>query len=460
MDIIQGSFLGSMVFALLLLFKQSAQKRCGARIWNFFMIVSITTYMLPIFFPRLSLPSAVKSIHVWFQNHFFLLADFQNKNISVEILPSEMLYNILFCVWLAGMIVYLTIRCLINTSYIRWLRNGFKSVPLNVVNVFNDQFLSDKKLNRFGKLQHVKLHLHAKISSPVVYGFFIKKIVLPEKTINNYCPEDISLILRHEVIHIAHHDSWKHLFLLFVQAINWFNPILFLLERELNEALEIYCDHESIIDKSDANARYQYSDLLLSTIEMNHRQSVVGFSITNSKTMEKRVTFAMLQPRKPAKFLAFFIGFLICIIVFICSMAFYLPSEYAQNDIFEGVVDTGEISYIEHAVSEEKKDYGYNLSEQGELAVELPLYSGKVNMIPTALSTFSSEISVSVLTRGYSMLVYIYYSENENYPLMQMKLERYSMPQTFSGLSGKRTYILGIIVDQDVNEPIQLLISD
>ena len=172
------------------------------------------------------------------------------------------------------------------------------------------------------------------------------------------------------------------------------------------------------------------------------------------------MTFAMQQPRKPAKFLAFFIGFLICIIVFICSMAFYLPYEYTQNDIIKGVIDTGEISYTAPDVFEEKKDYGYNLSEQGELIVELPLYSDKVNMIPTTLSTFSSEISVSVLTSGYNVLINIYNSDNENNLLMQMKLEQYAVPQAFSGLSANFTYILGIIVDQDVNEPIQLLISD
>lgn len=77
------------------------------------------------------------------------------------------------------------------------------------------------------------------VASPVTVGLFRPCIVLPAR---GYGPEELAYILRHEWTHVRRWDiAYKWLALL-VGAAHWFNPLVWLLRREIDAACELSCD--------------------------------------------------------------------------------------------------------------------------------------------------------------------------------------------------------------------------
>ena len=100
-------------------------------------------------------------------------------------------------------------------------------------------------------------------ATPVSVGLFPRtiRVVLPEK---DYSPEELELVLRHELIHIQRCDSQTKFFLRFCTALCWFNPFLWIAMKRCAEDLELSCD-ELVLEDADEAQRARYAELILHT---------------------------------------------------------------------------------------------------------------------------------------------------------------------------------------------------
>lgn len=95
--------------------------------------------------------------------------------------------------------------------------------------------------------------------SPMLVGFFRLTILLPSEQVPD---SDARFILAHELTHFRQKDLWKKLLFLMVQCIHWFNPIVYLLNRDFSRWLETSCD-EYVVSSLDRNQRKEYGRLLI-----------------------------------------------------------------------------------------------------------------------------------------------------------------------------------------------------
>ena len=118
---------------------------------------------------------------------------------------------------------------------------------------------------KFAGLQKKKYRLvrSPATQTPLSIGFFQRsiRVVLPQRY---YSPDDLALILRHEIIHIGREDSVTKFFLVFCTALCWFNPLMWKAMRHSADDLELSCDETVLLEADDATRR-QYADLLLRT---------------------------------------------------------------------------------------------------------------------------------------------------------------------------------------------------
>jgi beta-lactamase regulating signal transducer with metallopeptidase domain len=77
------------------------------------------------------------------------------------------------------------------------------------------------------------------VASPMAIGLFKSKIVLPDIP---YQPEELQCIVQHETIHIVHKDVWYKFAAEILCCLFWWNPIIHLLNKEVEQTLEIKCD--------------------------------------------------------------------------------------------------------------------------------------------------------------------------------------------------------------------------
>ena len=108
-----------------------------------------------------------------------------------------------------------------------------------------------------------KLACSPNTATPLSIGLFQRRIrvVLPDRS---YSREELSLIFRHEIVHIGRQDSWSKFFLMFCTAMCWFNPLMWMAMRRSADDWELSCD-ETVLVGCDESARKQYAGLLLHT---------------------------------------------------------------------------------------------------------------------------------------------------------------------------------------------------
>ncbi len=99
--------------------------------------------------------------------------------------------------------------------------------------------------------------------TPLSIGIFRRStcIVLPER---EYTPDELALVLHHELVHICRRDSQQKLFLSICTALMWFHPLMWLAMGACTSDLELSCD-EAVLYNCKPPIRRQYAELLLQT---------------------------------------------------------------------------------------------------------------------------------------------------------------------------------------------------
>jgi beta-lactamase regulating signal transducer with metallopeptidase domain len=151
------------------------------------------------------------------------------------------------------------------------------------------QYQGILKLKRKGRSvfkENLRLVIHPAVTSPFSFG---KTIFLPENLKEN----QLEVILEHESWHIRH----KHYVDVLIQEIStclfWFNPIQWLIRKDLRSIHEFQADR-SVLDKGCDLFRYQ--TIILEEVMGNHIRLANGF---NQSFTKKR--FIQMKNQEPSK---------------------------------------------------------------------------------------------------------------------------------------------------------------
>lgn len=75
----------------------------------------------------------------------------------------------------------------------------------------------------------IVIKVSSEIDVPLVWGFFKCHIYFPNYDLSS---DEWKFILDHEVLHIKLHDTFIKIFLLFLTALFWWNPIMYILRKD------------------------------------------------------------------------------------------------------------------------------------------------------------------------------------------------------------------------------------
>ncbi len=105
-----------------------------------------------------------------------------------------------------------------------------------------------------------RLRRCAACDTPLMFGVFRPLITLPERV---YSEELLTNILRHELLHYRRRDPLYKWLAVGVLSTQWFNPLSYVIRRELNRACELSCD-EMLLRDMDRADKQSYGNTLLS----------------------------------------------------------------------------------------------------------------------------------------------------------------------------------------------------
>lgn len=89
------------------------------------------------------------------------------------------------------------------------------------------------------KQMKIAVRRSGNINIPMGIGIFRKSIILPDE---DYSDLDLYYILRHEYMHFQNNDLFIKILVHVFCCIFWWNPVIYLLKKDLAQTLEIKCD--------------------------------------------------------------------------------------------------------------------------------------------------------------------------------------------------------------------------
>ena len=222
--------------------------------------------------------------------------DFMADSIYYLTIDLKLAY-LLFGIWMLGFALIMIFKIIEHFYYRKEiLKDSIDITDESILNVYNIE--TDRiKYNR----NYLNLKKSKNIQSPLTIGVRNKVIVLPNKY---YTDEELHLIFRHELVHVARVDIMTKLLLVFSNAFCWFNPLMWFANKKCSEDLELSCDL-SVLSHENENIRKKYANLILKTAT-----SEKGFTTclsTSAKVLQYRLKNIMSVSKKSLGLIVVFV---------------------------------------------------------------------------------------------------------------------------------------------------------
>ena len=100
------------------------------------------------------------------------------------------------------------------------------------------------------------------LKAPMLAGLFRPAILLPQGNISG---EELGFSLLHELTHYRRKDIWLKTLAMWVNALYWFNPLMWYMLRLVERDTELACDEDALrrLSRSDYSA---YGQTILSAV--------------------------------------------------------------------------------------------------------------------------------------------------------------------------------------------------
>lgn len=164
-----------------------------------------------------------------------------------------------FIVWLGG-IVILASWLIIRLSNLR--REHLKNEQqARLPERFEELLAATAQKVKLRKVPQVILT--NKVCCPAVFGIFRPVLLMPADKLKHLTRQDAEHILLHELAHIKRGDLFIHAVYMSLQIAYWFNPLLWLIRRQLQNLRELCCD--ATVAKILREKTFRYRETLLET---------------------------------------------------------------------------------------------------------------------------------------------------------------------------------------------------
>ena len=203
-------------------------------------------------------------------------------------------YVCLFFIWSALALILFVRKITVYQGFIQYIKAGNKEVSdIKILNLLSD---CEEKLNIKTR---VELSCNPLIASPMLIGFFRPRIILPVGELED---KELSYIFVHELIHYKQRDMFYKWLIQIVVCVHWFNPFVYLLEKEVNKSCELSCD-EKVISVLDDTARREYGDTLISFLKSNnlYKSSLASVTLTEGAEQLKERLGAIMNFKSKTK---------------------------------------------------------------------------------------------------------------------------------------------------------------
>lgn len=283
----------------------------------------------------------------------YLYSFLMNLYAKSEDIHKKIVMAIIIAIWIIGIII----------AVVHKMREWNKVKGYLIKGTSKGDGVAEKILREIDSECPIKIEYNLAIAEPFIKGLRHPVIYLPEKECNE---KELEFILMHEYLHWKRKDLWKKFIINIIGMIFWWNPLAYLLCKDLDQIIELNCDNAMSKKYSEMDTLY-YLDTL--TYMAGGRRA--NFDKVSSDTLgfvkklevrplKQRFHYVMFKKddkRTQRKMNLFILG--VSVVWFMASYYFILQPKYniPQVDVHQG--DTPFVADDENSYLEEQKDGTY-----------------------------------------------------------------------------------------------------
>ncbi len=187
-------------------------------------------------------------------------------------------------IWLAGFIMMLCWLGYTNYVLNRRIKRSSTSAPEHINRIFDECRI------KLGIKKDIGIIVQNIIGSPSLFGVLNPRILI-SGDISSLSGKEISYIFLHELAHYKRKDLIANYVLLLLQAIHWFNPVLWYCFKRIRHDMEVAAD-ELVLELLESGEQKEYGRALLSVLENfsfpRLTPRMIGM-VDDKKNIEKRI---------------------------------------------------------------------------------------------------------------------------------------------------------------------------
>lgn len=139
------------------------------------------------------------------------------------------------------------------------------------------------------------------LKSPMLYGIIHPKILISSEIVSSLSEEELKFVFMHELAHIKRMDLLVNAVSMLIQAIYWFNPIIWYSIHKMKQDCEISCDATVLTALSlDENKKYGHTIIKLMKI-ISERYWIPGTIGFANKYNKRRIIMITLFKKSSIK---------------------------------------------------------------------------------------------------------------------------------------------------------------
>jgi beta-lactamase regulating signal transducer with metallopeptidase domain len=285
---------------------------------SFFQGLGLVQFILVLFYPQLSFELVSQSLN---------LVNTSIANLFIQA-PIQWLS---FIAWLYCIILLVLI---FKTAFQFYqLAILIKSANFSDIEATNSYTSFINSLPNSSISRKVKIGISSSIETPISLGWIEPIILLPIAIVNQLSVKEIESIILHEWAHILRNDYLINLMTSFVQLVLFFNPFVYLFNKEISLQREIACDSfvlNTSVEKLDyLNTLFKMATAIRAkdaAIQNTSRWTMGFINMPNEllyrvKFLTKNKRFNFIQSTK------------IMLTTMLASLLFFIPFDKKQNKL-------------------------------------------------------------------------------------------------------------------------------
>lgn len=247
-----------------------------------------------------------------------------------EILVSDLL------LWLwIGVAVILLIRYFYKRVKVRRILEQYVIKDTDTKEYY-ETFLNDTKI------RSIKIAVIPGEKQAAIFGVIRPIMILPDAVLEE---KTVAHMIRHEMKHYANYDLWLKFFVDLLVVIHWWNPVVYVMRKELSLAFELSNDYMVTRDMPELE-KLEYAQTLVQAAKLMSNQQAYDLNLTGGECLETRIQMLLKEKTTggvrnrllAAANLLFVFLIMIISLVFVPEV-FYEESVHYDSEEFEGVFD-------------------------------------------------------------------------------------------------------------------------